>query len=86
MFNIALRKLFKHQYGYEMNVIEYGKPNDATYQFVEGIVKNKKCYMIGDNLMTDIKGANDRNKKIIKKSEKVEWVSIAVKSGVFKGT
>ena len=37
--------------------------------------------MIGDNLRTDIKGANDRKDK-----SEIKWISIAVKTGIFKGT
>ena len=37
--------------------------------------------MIGDNLKTDILGANDRKDK-----SAISWISIAVKTGIFKGT
>ena len=54
MFNIGFKALFNHYNGFDIKITEYGKPNSATYEFVENMVKTKKCYMIGDNLKTDI--------------------------------
>ena len=88
MINLSYRAIFKEYMGFEMQITEYGKPHDNTYKFVETQVnkvydKNEieRCYMIGDNLSTDIKGANQRNL-----SSKIKWTSIAVKTGVFRGS
>ena len=78
MFNLALQVLYKKVYGYPMELTEYGKPFKSTYTFIEKQITHKKCYMIGDNVKTDIKGANDR-----KGESDIEWISIAVKTGVF---
>ena len=84
MINKSYQKLFKAYLGFDMKITEYGKPHDNTFDFVENTILNshpgiKTCYMVGDNLSTDIKGANDRNKV----SQKMKWVSIAVKTGIF---
>lgn len=65
--------------------MHYGKPYDPTYSFVESEIKQKwpdvkRVYMIGDNLQTDILGANQRNKM----SQDVEWISVAVtETGIY---
>ena len=76
-------------FGYEPDVIEYGKPFINHMTFIEEYVLKyhdsvETIYMIGDNLSTDILGANmmAKNNKSIKGSPK--WVSIAVKSGIFQ--
>ena len=78
MFNMALQTLFTKLNGYPIDFTEYGKPFPSTYKFVESLITQKRCYMIGDNLNTDIKGANGRKNK----SEK-EWTTIVVKTGIY---
>ncbi len=35
IFLIALQSIFKEYYGFEIKVIQYGKPEKATFDFVE---------------------------------------------------
>lgn len=70
-----------------------GKPSQETYEYAEdqlvrGLAKGedvvkedqlKTVYMIGDNPLSDIQGANG-----FKSKRGVEWVSILVESGVYK--
>ena len=61
-----------------------GKPTNLTYSYAKNIlnkysekfnVKLDKIYMIGDNLESDVKGANGQGD---------DWFSILVKTGVCK--
>jgi ribonucleotide monophosphatase NagD (HAD superfamily) len=61
-----------------------GKPTDFTYSFAKKVLKEyadkydtnlESIYMIGDNLESDIKGANAQGEN---------WFSILVKTGVCK--
>lgn len=69
--------------GYSMEFTEFGKPSAATFEYAERHIARhwgagvKRFYMIGDNLDTDIKGANQMGSA---------WTSIATLSGVFQGT
>ena len=66
-----------------MEITEYGKPGKVTFEFAERHISRyagervKRFYMVGDNLDTDIKGANRMG---------ANWTSIATLSGLFKGT
>ena len=82
---IALESIFKAYYGLNIEYIQYGKPNEPTYDYCEKLlyeqalaqnVEISKFYMIGDNPDSDIDGANRRGSK---------WVSILVRTGVFQG-
>lgn len=84
-FERSLKVLFKETHGYEPEFQNYGKPNLKHFQFVENkILKEqsssiKTIYMIGDNLRSDILGANTINA-----NSNINWVSIAVKTGLYK--
>ncbi|KAF8454786.1 HAD-like domain-containing protein, partial [Terfezia claveryi] len=70
-----------------------GKPSQETYEYAEDqLVKQlaekehvgakdqlKRVYMIGDNPLSDIQGAN-----MFKSRRGVEWVSVLVETGVYK--
>jgi len=82
IFLIALQSIFRAYYGFEIRVVQYGKPEAATFQFVEERLRQRarkqgveisNFYMIGDTPESDIQGANKKG-----------WVSILVKTGIFK--
>ena len=84
-FIIALQSIFKAYYGFDIEYIQYGKPNEPTYSFCERSLQRlaaaqgieiSRFYMIGDNPASDIDGANRRGDS---------WVSILVRTGVFQG-
>ena len=67
--------------GRDIEIERYGKPYAFNYNFTEEFLRAKaaksaikisKFYMIGDNPLSDIDGAN-----------RAGWVSILVKTGVF---
>jgi HAD superfamily hydrolase (TIGR01456 family) len=73
--------LCKSVLGFHPKITFYGKPEVTTFKYTEQLVKERwnnfeisNYYMIGDNPETDIKGANN-----------VNWISILVRTGVFKG-
>lgn len=84
-FERSLKVLFKETHGYEPEFQNYGKPNLQHFKFVENKILSeqstaiKTIYMIGDNLRSDILGANTING-----NSNINWVSIAVKTGLFK--
>ena len=68
--------------GRDIEIERYGKPFNLNYEFTEQFLREKaakraikisKFYMIGDNPLSDIAGANAKG-----------WVSILVRSGVFR--
>ena len=81
----SLKVLFKATHGYDPEFQSYGKPDLNHFQFVENKIKKecganiKTVYMIGDNLRSDILGANTINQ-----NSEINWISIAVKTGLFK--
>lgn len=79
---IAFKEVFKAMHGYEMDVIEYGKPFKKTYDYAKQValrfareseIEVTNFYMIGDNPTTDIKGGNLSG-----------CITILVKTGVFR--
>lgn len=75
--------------GVDLEYQALGKPHAAAHQTAErklvdraGKMKRiKRIYMIGDNPESDIRGANEFRSK-----EGVEWISILVRTGVWKPT
>ncbi|KAF8416056.1 HAD-superfamily subfamily IIA hydrolase [Tirmania nivea] len=77
----------------QMKYVCIGKPYQETYEYTEDqLVKQlagketvgaggqlKRVYMVGDNPLSDIQGANR-----FKSPRGVEWVSVLVESGVYK--
>lgn len=81
-----------------MKATVMGKPNRGTYLYAEevlcewrkkqlglaGLDQNygdvKTVYMVGDNPASDIRGANS-----FKSNKNIRWVSVLVKTGVYKG-
>ena len=76
-----------------MNEVVIGKPHKMTYDFAERQLMRlrqtsiesetpplKTVYMIGDNVESDIRGANE-----YQSSEGVEWVSMLTRTGVYDG-
>lgn len=96
-FKAALEGVWAaHTGGAEMlNVHECGKPTAETYRYGEKALREwnatlngpdapelKRVYMVGDNPLSDIAGANAWNSE-----HGIEWKSILVESGVYeKGT
>lgn len=89
------------QYHESLPVLEYkimGKPYRDTYLYAEGVLCEwrkkqlelagldqshgdvKTVYMVGDNPASDIRGANS-----FLSDKKIKWVSVLVKTGVYKG-
>ena len=67
----------------DIEYLQYGKPEKLTFDYCERLLRENagkqgveitNFYMIGDNPDSDIDGANRK-----------EWVSILVRTGVFKG-
>eukprot|EP01133_Synstelium_polycarpum_P016162 gene16162-19235_t len=83
----CLSSLFKTSTGQDLKVTFYGKPYDTTYMYAKELMATqlkklnqlppKHIYAIGDNPLSDIMGAN--------RLEKEGWMSVLVKTGVFKG-
>lgn len=76
------------------HVTMIGKPHNATYVFAENVLRDhrqqmvgeevaknslKRVFMIGDNPLSDIMGANNYQSKYS------PWTSILVKTGVYDG-
>ncbi len=88
-FHFALSSLYQEFHGSPLQYTNYGKPHKASYVFAEKVLNDyaiqhgystngvSRIYGIGDNPMTDIKGANTAGGK---------WVSVLVKTGLFQGT
>ena len=81
--------MFESYYSYEIEFIAYGKPTYLQFKFVESRIlenneKVKRIYMIGDSIEEDVRGANQANIEN-NKDGGVEWNSIVVRSGLYKG-
>lgn len=81
-----------------MRATVMGKPNRGTYLYAEEVLCSwrkkqlelagldqshgdvKTVYMVGDNPASDIRGANN-----FKSDKNIMWVSVLVKTGVYKG-
>lgn len=77
-FVSCLSHLYEQFTGISLCVNWVGKPYKSTYSFaeqklLESVPNLKRIYAIGDNPLSDIKGANDAGEK---------WYSILVLSGV----
>ncbi|CAI2373274.1 unnamed protein product [Moneuplotes crassus] len=82
IFEYCLEDLFNRTYGFAPEIIQYGKPNKNTFQYCQKICEKaaskeglgiSNFYMIGDNPLADIKGANQMG-----------WTSILVKTGNYQ--
>ena len=78
---IACKEVFKAEYGYELEVEQFGKPTLSTMDYAERQLRKRAkkngvhithFYMIGDNPASDIAGGNAKG-----------WSTILVKTGVF---
>lgn len=75
--------------GAELEYKALGKPHAEAHAIAEGVLRHKmgpgrrmkRVYMIGDNPESDIRGANE-----FRSPDGVEWVSILVRTGVWKPT
>jgi len=81
---LCLNSVYREKTGKDLIIEQYGKPHEANFRFVEEYltslatkraIKISNFYMIGDNPESDIAGGNG-----------VGWITILVKSGVFKPT
>lgn len=86
---VALDMLMKHAYGKEFTYTQFGKPYASQYRLVENILaaqatdlgfdlfrSNSHIYAIGDNVYSDIQGANNMG---------FPWHSVLVRTGNFTG-
>ena len=73
----------RESYGADLEVIEYGKPSQLTFDYAEKLMHERadeldveisNFYMIGDNPRGDIKGPNMRGAR---------WNSILVQTGIY---
>ena len=76
----TFKNMYQLIYKHEAKITFYGKPELITYKYAENYIKAKwknfditNFYMIGDNPLSDIKGANS-----------AKWKSILVKTGMHK--
>ncbi|OCF37871.1 HAD hydrolase [Kwoniella heveanensis BCC8398] len=84
-FRLALEKIYKTTTGLDLPYTQFGKPFKATYDFSELMLRRHlssvgrdpngalNVYMVGDNPLSDIDGANRHG-----------WSSILVRTGVFR--
>lgn len=85
-FGVCLKALYKHQRPEDdLNIRFFGKPFLDTYTYAEEILKRQAAssgltlstvYGIGDNPLSDIRGANEAGD---------HWFSILTRTGVFRG-
>jgi HAD superfamily hydrolase (TIGR01456 family) len=80
-FSDALEHLFAHQYQRKIEKHIYGKPSQRMFHFARDRIREQlgstlitNFYMIGDNPVVDIQGANNSG-----------FISFLVKTGVFQG-
>ncbi|WVQ68148.1 TIGR01456 family HAD hydrolase [Kwoniella botswanensis] len=86
-FRLSLESIYKSTTGLELPYKQFGKPFKATYDFSELMLRRYlkevgrdpegelNVYMVGDNPLSDIDGANRHG-----------WSSILVRTGVFHDT
>ena len=83
-FYLSLKAIMENTYSITPELIEYGKPTKATYEYGKEIVDKMAAernleisnyYMIGDNPRADIAGPNRMGPN---------WRSILVRSGIYK--
>ena len=80
-FGLTLNAIWKHISGEDIQFERMGKPFQSSYQKAEKIILNQNqqvthFYGIGDNPLSDIRGAND-----MKKVSDYQYSSVLVKSG-----
>ncbi|KAG6977227.1 hypothetical protein JG688_00000578 [Phytophthora aleatoria] len=84
-FTRCLKLLYEDLTGRELEVTNYGKPHNVTYNYAERLLNTisgqseplKHIYGIGDNPLSDIQGANNAGD---------EWTSILVRTGIYDGS
>jgi len=86
MFTTALQSVFYAYHKYYIDITYFGKPQKATFDYCEKILREKAAaqgveishfYMVGDTPESDIKGANNKASD--------GWISVLVRSGLFQG-
>lgn len=69
---VCFEAIFEEVYGYKPKYLKYGKPESIAYDFAEQMILEKckqedieisNYYMIGDNPLSDIEGANRRGEE-----------------------
>ncbi|KAH7462535.1 hypothetical protein KRP22_004956 [Phytophthora ramorum] len=84
-FTRCLKLLYEDLTGHELEVTNYGKPHNVTYNYAERLLNSisgkteplKHMYGIGDNPLSDIQGANNAGE---------EWTSVLVRTGIYDGS
>ncbi|EEY66708.1 uncharacterized protein PITG_17259 [Phytophthora infestans T30-4] len=84
-FTRCLKLLYEDLTGRKLEVTNYGKPHNVTYNYAECLLNSisgqseplKHMYGIGDNPLSDIQGANNAGD---------DWTSILVRTGIYDGS
>ncbi|OWZ20574.1 HAD hydrolase protein [Phytophthora megakarya] len=84
-FTRCLKLLYEDLTGRKLEVTNYGKPHEVTYNYAKRLLNTisahpdrlRHMYGIGDNPLSDIQGANNAGD---------EWTSILVRTGIYDGT
>lgn len=87
-FGVALRAVYRHVTGTDLQYVQFGKPHAPNYHLAESVLRNQLAslgycpkslpaiYAIGDNPPSDVRGANARGDP---------WRSVLVRTGNFQG-
>lgn len=80
-FRAVLEALYQRTTGHELESTMFGKPEKTSFSYAEALLDAQhanvdRIYMVGDNPVTDIKGANDAGGR---------WRSILTLTGMHKG-
>lgn len=88
-FRVALEAVFEKVTGRRLKILQMGKPYASNYEAAEGVLREQarrlgwaeeegveRVYAIGDNPMSDVRGANEWGRG---------WISVLVRTGNFRG-
>ena len=80
-FHAVLEDLFTRTTGHKLEQTLFGKPQRASFEFVETLIDAQhgnveRIYMVGDNPKTDIRGANEAGGR---------WKSVLTRTGMHTG-
>eukprot|EP00698_Gefionella_okellyi_P003336 TRINITY_DN13106_c0_g1_i1.p1 TRINITY_DN13106_c0_g1~~TRINITY_DN13106_c0_g1_i1.p1 ORF type:complete len:339 (+),score=40.45 TRINITY_DN13106_c0_g1_i1:162-1178(+) len=87
-FKLCIEAIYQQATGRQLQSTQYGKPCAGTYGYAERLLRQtarnmcgrddlSAIYMIGDNPLSDIRGANWAGEP---------WISILVRTGVFQSS
>jgi len=87
-FIVALQAIYRQCTGVDLEVCRFGKPHPVSFTYAEEVLGDlsmgdgtrqqqpQRFYMVGDNPLTDIKGANLAGPL---------WKSVLTRTGMFQG-